>query len=173
MQIHPIHFLSDEDYKLALQITGGFDRLSHPDVEIAPDGSPYIYRWHIVPRNQTGNVYFHIQVASDPERPLHDHPWDNTSVILSGGYQEIMQYSPKGAVHVENRWKGDVVRRAAETAHRLVLPDGVRYTMTLFTTGPTRRAWGFWLDTDRWLSHEECITVTPDGRSLFHPPEIA
>jgi hypothetical protein len=63
--------------------------LRYPDLVIAPDGKPYLYRWHVFPQNAAAGVYFHIQVQSDPERPLHDHPWDNTSVILSGGYDEL------------------------------------------------------------------------------------
>lgn len=168
----PVHFLSEEDFALARDIVGSFERLMHPDVTIAPDGSAYIYRWHVIPRNRSGNVYFHIQVQSDPERPLHDHPWDNTSVILSGGYVEVIQPEPPYSITLElERRKGDVVTRGAEAAHRLILPDGVPYTMTLFTTGPVRREWGFWLSKDRWLPHDRCIVQTPDGRSLFHPPE--
>jgi hypothetical protein len=41
---------------------------------IAPDGQPYLYRWHVIERNPEANTYFHIQVDDDPERPLHDHP---------------------------------------------------------------------------------------------------
>lgn len=172
------HLLSEDDFSKAVSIVGGWDRLAHPDVVIAPDGEPYIYRWHVIPRNAAGaNVYFHIQVASDPERPLHDHPWDNVSHILAGGYDEVYQGEPpwSHARTIERR-VGDVILRKAEVAHRLILPEDVPYTMTLFTTGPVRRAWGFWINNHRgiptWVEHEKCIVLQPDGRSIFVQPEV-
>jgi hypothetical protein len=143
--------LSPADWHIAQDYTHG--RLLQPDLILAPDGRPYLFRWHLVPRNTIGNVYFHIQVASDPERPLHDHPWDNTSVILVGGYDEMYHPRPRlGAPPLGRKLrKGDSVWRPAETAHRLILPKTIPYTMTLFTTGAKRREWGFWYE-DGWHS---------------------
>lgn len=140
--------------------------IPEPDMTIAPDGKPYLYRWHVVPRNPIANVYFHLQVASDPERPLHDHPWDNTSVILAGGYTELYSPNPGGKFHdVEEfaRKPGDVIHRKAGHAHRLILPEGVKYTMTLFTTGPRIRDWGFWKD--RQFTPAKDVIETVDGIS--------
>lgn len=162
--------LRDEDWGKALSIIGPVAHLVHPDLVIAPAGKqePYLYRWHIVPRNVTGcNVYFHIQVASDPERPLHDHPWDSTSVILTGGYDEYL--SGPDLIHrtprLFRRVPGDVIYRPAEIAHRLVLPKHVPYSMSLFTTGPVRRDWGFWFP-DGWRSHKQ-VVEDEDGVSTF------
>lgn len=144
--------LSSEDYGLALKIIGGDDGSGlprEPDLTIAPDGKPYLYRWHILRERDKASIYFHIQVASDPERPLHDHPWDNTSHILAGGYVEHLSTNPAGKffdVQEFERKPGDVVHRKAEHAHRLILPKGTKYTMSLFTCGPVRREWGFWTE---------------------------
>jgi hypothetical protein len=81
------HLLSVDDWQLMRSILG--NPLRYPDLVIAPDGVPYLYRWHVFPQNPAAGVYFHIQVQSDPERPLHDHPWDNTTVTLVNGYDEI------------------------------------------------------------------------------------
>jgi quercetin dioxygenase-like cupin family protein len=142
------------------------------DLQIAPDGSAYIFRWHLIPRNAVGaNVYLHLQVADDPERPLHDHPWDNTSVILAGGYREVYvtgQGEGYRLERVREVRKGDVVHRKAEEAHRIFLLPDTPYTISLFTTGPVRRDWGFWFeDPQRWVSHPEVIEETADGRSVF------
>lgn len=169
--------LTPEDRTLVWSILGS---TREPDLIIAPDGEPYLYRWHLIPRNRFGaNAYLHLQVASDPERPLHDHPWDNQSVILSGGYLEIEEQTPGQTISrraMKTRGKGDVIHRKAETAHRLVLPEGVPYTLTLFTTGPVRRDWGFWLPTHTgrcaWRSHQDCIVQTTDGRSMFKHPTL-
>lgn len=166
--------LTPEDYALAssilgphaamAQLRGEMGGLWNPDLVIAPDGEPYLYRWYLMPCGgyylpngakreipMYGNsVMLHIQVQSDPERPYHDHPWDNQSVILAGGYEErIQSQPPHGEVATEWRHRGDVVVRAATEAHRLILPPGILYTMTVFSTGPKIREWGFWYG-DTW-----------------------
>ena len=171
--------LKPEHYTLARQILSPNDdwALRQPDLVIAPDGEPYLYRWHVIPRSVHANVYFHIQVSDDPERPLHDHPWDNTSVILAGGYDEIIASRPGDfgrylVTYTERRKEGDVVFRPAEQAHRLLLASPLGYTMTLFSTGPKRREWGFWFP-DGWRNQRDVIENLPDGRSLFKNPSHA
>lgn len=169
--------LAMEDYAIACSYVG-VSRLSHPDLVIAPDGKPYLYRWYLSPRAGTvgdprGNCYFHIQVASDPERPLHDHPWDNMSVILSGGYDESVLTPLEAAARISprifGRRRGDVIFREAGTAHHLRLPEGVPYTMTQFTTGPNVKEWGFWID-GKWVDSHELIHDV-DGVSAYTGPK--
>lgn len=173
--------LSPGDFNTAYSFVG--DRLAKPDVIIAPDGSPYLYRWHVVPRNARANVYFHIQIGDDPERPLHDHPWENQSVILAGGYIELradMHSAQWGVQDRRTRHAGDVVNRAASDAHRLLLLPGAPYTMTMFSTGPTVRPWGFWCPIGtpppgnaqyhRWYDHDVVTELLPDGRSIWKGP---
>lgn len=102
-----------------------------PDFTI---GGDYMHRWFIIPRNDMMNVYLHRTMRSDNDVP-HDHPWDNTSFVLSGGYTE---HTPTG---VFERKPGDVVQRKATDVHRLELwgTDSV----SLFFTGPKVRDWGF------------------------------
>lgn len=141
--------LSLEELKLLTKFMGGWWRA--PDLEIAPRGEPYLYRWHVVPRNDVANVYLHVQIADDPERPLHDHMYDNQSVVLAGGYEETYAHvvpsrDNLGMSHTRIVPKGATVHRKAEEAHRLRLLPQVPYTITLFSTGPRRREWGFWLE---------------------------
>jgi hypothetical protein len=145
-----------------------------PDLVIAPDGEPYLYRWHVIPRNSLANVYLHIQVADDPERPLHDHPWDNQSVILVGGYDELYVCNDAWGSPVNTRRvrEGDTVHRKAEDAHRLLLASPLGYTISLFSTGSKRREWGFWFP-DGWRNQREVIENLPDGRSIFKAPANA
>lgn len=159
------------DCHLAQSIIGSLYRA--PDLVIAPKGyGEYLFRWHVIPRNDKANVYFHVQTQSDPERPLHDHPWDNTSVILSGGYDEIIDNDPWRKddtrlfpISTYKRNKGDVVHRPATWAHRLILPPEHPYTMTLFTTGPKVRKWGFW--TNGVFKPYEEVTVESEGKSTW------
>lgn len=151
-----------QDYALARNIIG--DRPA--DIVIAPDGKPYLYRWHAIPHNKTGNVYFHIQVADDPERPLHDHPWDNMSVILAGGYRELFQADPPdGGVSDRVVLAGEMVCRRARAAHRLLMLHGIPYTMTLFTTGPKIHKWGFWYP-EGWINADDVCRL--EGNVSVH-----
>lgn len=147
--------LTGPDYDLMVEFMRGWRA---PDLTISPDGTPYLHRWHILPRNDTANVYLHLQVSDDPERPLHDHQYDNQSVVLSGGYDETYQHVRNGRLlwtpAVRRVRAGQVVHRKAEEAHRLKMIPDVPYTISLFTTGPRIREWGFWLDTGWKPWHE-------------------
>ena len=104
----------------------------------APDfviGDDYLRRWWVIPRNEGCNVYLHEILQSDDDRALHDHPWDNTSYVISGEY---LEHTPDG---VFKRIAGDIVQRKATDTHRLEL-TGPR-AVTLFFTGPKVRDWGF------------------------------
>lgn len=173
--------VTSDDWETLHQIVGegdgGYVRL--PDLIISPNGQPYIYRWYVIPRQAVGaNVYLHLQVADDPERPLHDHPWNNQSVILAGGYREVYcaaggaggKHLRESRTHERLVLKGRTVHRRAEEAHRLFLAPGCPYTISLFSTGPVVREWGFWF-ANGWRPHTDVITETADGRSIFKEPE--
>lgn len=139
-----------------------------PDLVIAPDGIPYLYRWHLLPHSKEANLYFHVQVKDDPKRPLHDHPWDNMSVILAGGYKErlcLSELEPHDDMTFSFvRSVGSIVYRKAAQAHRLELLYGEPYAMTLFMTGPKVKDWGFWYP-HGWVPYEQ-VTRTEDGLSV-------
>ena len=155
--LHLLDGLTQVDRFHGRAILGGW---RPPDLVIAPNGKPYLYRWHIYLCNKVGaNSYLHIQVANNPICPLHDHPWDNMSVILSGGYTEHL--CDLGYFHthkVHRRRVGSVVFRRAEQPHRLLLLEGIPYTMTLFSTGPKIRRWGFWYP-DGWVDADKVCRV--------------
>ena len=112
------------------------------DLPIGGADDPYLRRWYVIPRNRWLNVYLHNIRRSDEDRALHDHPWWNCSILLKGGYVEIVP--TRGATKVAKfRETGSVVFRAARAAHRLVLTDAGP-VWTLFITGPRLREWGFW-----------------------------
>ncbi len=108
-----------------------------PDMVIGEAHNPYMERWWIVPRNTWQNVYLHRILRDDEDRALHDHPFDNTSVIISGSYLEHVATGESIL-----RQAGDVIERTAETAHRLELIGG-KPCVSLFFTGPKVREWGF------------------------------
>lgn len=169
MTVRDIHsaigILSLSDYRRMTKILGVPGRIFMPDKVLAPAGNPYLFRWYIMYDEAIGGLMLHLQVADDPERPLHDHPWDNTSLILAGGYRErIQSFPPNGEVEPFERKPGDLIERAAHEAHRLSLPEGVSYTITLFMCGPKVKDWGFWYG-DEWHHHKHHVRVR-DGISV-------
>lgn len=111
-----------------------------PDVIIGDgDGADYMHRWFVMPRNVFGGVYLHRFLRSDKDVP-HDHPWDSTSVLIEGQYDEQL-YDQDWLIETVTRKAGDVNSRRAEDAHRVVLTDGP--ATSLFFMGPRRRQWGF------------------------------
>lgn len=128
-----------------------------PDFIIGGPDRPYLLRWWLIPRNRWFNVYLHKILRSDDDRALHDHPWWNVSIVLRGGYIEIMpDFSVATTPYTriadlptcaKFRGAGSVVFRRARTSHRLVIPEPTAYfeghCWTLFITGPRIREWGF------------------------------
>lgn len=116
----------------------GLMQVRQPDFVIGDD---YMRRWWVIPRNDMSNLYLHFMQADDDDRALHDHPWENKSIILHGGYTEI---TPEGTFE---RNPGDVIARPAEAAHRLIMrrddAGKIIPCISLFQTGPTIREWGF------------------------------
>lgn len=97
-------------------------------------------RWWVIPRNRLFNVYLHHFLRSDDDRALHDHPWWNLSILLSGRYVEHTISAGGINVRTERR-EGETKFRPAAAAHRIELIDGPCWT--LFVTGPMIRSWGF------------------------------
>lgn len=116
--------------------------------------NPYMFRWWIIPRNRWFNIYLHHIVRDDDDRALHDHPWVNISIVLKGGYLEVMPGVAKW------RAPGSVVFRRPKSAHRLVVGPGGS-CWSLFITGPRVREWGF-LCPQGWR-HWQVFTAANDS----------
>lgn len=121
----------------------------------------------IVRKNEAGEVEDYLKrhyILNTPEKSvvlhqfwtsdldgLHDHPWDNETVVLAGSYIEHTPNGPK------LRRVGDKVYRNAEDLHRIEVPPDVEggSVWTLFTYFERRRDWGFetpqgWMRADRY-----------------------
>lgn len=98
---------------------------------------PYLLRWWIIPRNKYFNIYLHCFLDSDFDHILHDHPWNNISLILKGEYREEFE----GQVF-KIRKKGDWTFRKATVPHRIHIDDH-NTCWSLFMTGRIIREWGF------------------------------
>ncbi|MDE0309200.1 MAG: hypothetical protein OXI60_05140 [Acidiferrobacterales bacterium] len=101
------------------------------------DGSDYLIRRYLLPRNRILNVYLHRFMGSDDDRALHDHPWHSISVVLKGRLIEHLPGDRKRTIGA-----GKFTIRGPKFQHRIELPAG-QTAVTLFITGPAVRNWGF------------------------------
>lgn len=129
----------------------------------------YMERWHLIPRNRHFNIYLHHYSGPDNARDPHDHPWDNISIPLSGGYFERKSLNDMGDWIISGLRPQMIARRKAETAHHIqwVSPG----TLTLFLTGPVRREWGFhtekgWMHNVDYIEQMGTISVPKEENAI-------
>jgi len=101
------------------------------------DGSDYLVRRYLLPRNKFLNIYLHRFLGSDDDRALHDHPWYSFSCILKG---RLIEHRPNRLPREIRR--GQLTLRSPKFQHRIELTERETAT-TLFITGPVVRIWGF------------------------------
>lgn len=116
----------------------------------------YLHRWHLFRWSKRWpNVYLHHILAPDRGFDKHDHPAWSITIVLRGGFFEVLGLG----FDLRIRWNGPGAirfRRATEP-HRIadVEPD----TWTLWMRGGHCRKWGFWTligDNDlRWVPWDE------------------
>lgn len=93
----------------------------------------------------------HIIERPDYDDAMHDHPWENISVILSGHYIERVPLLQQQQIKLDNteyrdiiRSTGDVIYRKATDRHKIVKVDPTVQTISLFIIGPWQQDWGFY-----------------------------
>lgn len=97
----------------------------------------YLKRFYIF-RSRLVSVFIHQFWMSDPDH-AHDHPWDNFTFILRGGYHET---SADGTSVWRKR--GYFKYRNGEVFHRLAIgPHAAGQCLTLFIHGREKRKWGY------------------------------
>lgn len=138
--------------------------LRSPDFVIGGLDDPYLIRWWAIPRNRFFNIYLHEIRRSDDDRALHDHPWPNCSILLSGGYVE--HSIAAGGIHRQAlRAAGSVTVRGPRRAHRLEVVPCLGTAVSLFVTGPVIRHWGFHCPRAGWR-HWKDFTGGPNGETV-------
>lgn len=106
----------------------------------------YLRRWFVA-TTRWGCVYLHKICKNDRDSDPHDHPWDFTSLILWGGYNEELwkwdgheRYSEGDKLN----FPGGIVKHRAEDIHWVRLfNNGTMPAWTLILRGTYRRHWNF------------------------------
>jgi hypothetical protein len=118
-----------------------------PHFVIGGEADPYMFRWYIIPRNKFFNIYLHKFMRDDEDRALHDHPWWFVSLMIWGGYFEMVTPNEYGIDRL-CRTTPSVAYRRATHRHSVVLfrdsHGNQRPCWTIVLTGRAKRTWGFW-----------------------------
>lgn len=112
----------------------------------------YMDRWWLAPHDNEDKVSARIHqiLRSDTDVAMHDHPWSSISIVLDGGYWEVLplsqdQHPARDALFHQVVWRapGDVVQRRASDRHKILLPEG-KSAWSLFIMGQWEKDWGFY-----------------------------
>lgn len=160
-------------------------RLLCPEV-IGPPDCPILHRWTLggdrLMRRAPIKVLLHHFLPDADDRDVHDHPRPFVTVVLRGGYDDLMpcpvcdgrstwkkpKVGPGWAGHFEGGWceacnrtgvvlrewmrAGTVRYRPAEHAHRTKVHSDGCWTLVVM--GPIRRPWGFWRE-GKWWAYKD------------------
>ncbi len=108
----------------------------------------YLKRFYVF-KCRLFSIFIHQFWSSDPDH-VHDHPWNNLTLILKGGYWEFQADGTN-----EWRTRGWFTYRRAELFHRLAIGEHTAgEAWTLFCHFRRRRDWGFFTP-DGWMGTEE------------------
>ena len=123
--------------------------------DISDRKSLYLSRLYIIETPYFG-IFLHAIYRKDHDRALHDHPWNFTSIILRGGYDEWWLGPPR--THPNNAVPRGCPQRSFHQMrrgefHRIASLHRIP-TWTLVFAGRRRGEWGY-LTPDGWVeSHE-------------------
>lgn len=129
------------------------------------DGKLYLTRYYIFLKERNHfpfNIFLHQFHKSD-DLVLHDHPWPYATLILKGGYWEIIPADcgpyrlDNGSINTKKVWRaaGHFRMCSAESFHRVELDPSVE-CWTLFMPGKQKRDWGFDVK-GQWIHHEQYL----------------
>lgn len=143
-----------------------------PDLTIGTKADPQTRRWHLPCPQELWDagwrLNLHQWLKSDDDRALHDHRADSFSLLLTGGYYEVLTHAWEAEQIKVWYPQGSVIHRKAEQPHRVELEDAPIWT--LWFRGPYRRDWGFYCKSG-WKHWQEYVSQrdysTPGSESTI------
>lgn len=109
------------------------------------NGDPYLERYHIA--SMFGfKIWLHRFIRNDSERHLHNHPWHALSVILTGGYREIVALDGYRNMDIIDHNAPSINVIKASKTHRILQVEP--NTWTLILRAPRLTDFWFFVDED-------------------------
>lgn len=106
-------------------------------------GEPFLFRLRVLQTPWFSVLIHHIQ-QDDLDRAPHDHPWPFASLILRGGYHELIWDEPSQLSESRSRTRkpGSFARIKLDQAHQITELRGDVWTLAF--TGRHHGTWRFW-----------------------------
>lgn len=120
-----------------------------------PNGQAYLTRWCFV-QSRWCSIYLHRIDGPDPDRDLHNHPWDAIVLVLRKPGKYIQEVAPSlwASVTVQDVGRVNLLG-AGYHAIREIAPG----TWTLCICGPRQaRGWGFRVEDEYMVEHVDWQT---------------
>lgn len=113
-------------------------------LDLIHDGRTFLRRRGLDSFDRVG-IFLHRIDGPDPGKDPHDHPWPFVTLILRGGYSEVVADTRRAATSITTRrtWRRWSIHRMPLTvAHRIVAVEPG--TISLVVRGRKSRRWGFY-----------------------------
>lgn len=106
-------------------------------------GEPFLFRLRVLQTPWFSVLIHHIQ-RDDLDRAPHDHPWPFASLILRGGYRELIWDDPTRLTEFRTRVRrpGTFAAIKLSQAHQIIELHGDVWTLAF--AGRHRGTWRFW-----------------------------
>lgn len=141
-----IRYISEGIYMLLNKLLYSISGLMKCKIIKGEEGQPYLERYMVARWGKNGEhtIFLHRFLDSDPDRGIHDHPWDSKSFILAGGYNEKRLINENGQEKVIIRdIKPFTINKIGKNDFHQIILKKKTPAWTLFYHGPRVKHWGF------------------------------
>ena len=135
------------------------------------DGKLVFRRWQLL-RTPWFSIFVHgmYEPEGDLDKHCHDHPWSFFSVILWGGYFEVVHDT------FRHWWRkrgiGSVGFMPAEGKFHRILELNGEKSYSLVFARPSSRVWGYWTQ-DGWIDNVTYRNRKHEGTLPIHKPTLS
>jgi hypothetical protein len=125
-------------------------------------------RWSVL-RLPWFSVFLHGMYApeGDQDKHCHDHPWSFWTLVLWGGYREVVHDTKTHSYHV--RRPGSLRFMPARGVYHRILELVKERSYSLVFASRQTQPWGYWTQ-NGWIENSRYRTLKASGALPLHKP---
>lgn len=125
---------------------------------VSREGQLHFRRWRLI-QTPWFAVFIHHIARSDEDKDPHSHPFNFTSFILRGGYQELVMWwdsilDPAPAMKIHTIRAGEYLTRRSHEFHKITLLDS-KPVWSLVFIGRRTPEWGYLTKEGRYYESKQ------------------